>query len=409
MPDDAFAFSTQSVLPAQCVSASRDAESREARPRTGRGIPSLTGVRGIAALWVFCTHAQPVLAAYLAAPDVQKSLFMFNGFRGVDLFFVLSGFILMHVHASEFFVLRADAIRNFYLLRFLRVYPLNTAVLLAVLPIGCAMPEVVAWFRFDHGAPIPYHAHDFSASGFVQTLLLAQSWTFVKLGEWNGPSWTLSAEIAGYAAFPVLALLATRCRSAKWAGFCGAASLVLLIVILCAFGRAGINPTGGFGLVRLVFCFTAGVALSRCHALWPAGARWAGGMTVLALAWVALCLCWRPLNVLVTPAFGLLIFGLSYRRGLIDAILSSRAAVFLGSISFSFYLVHYIPLRLALFVFPRYFAETPLALRLAALTATVAFCIVSAMALHRWVEVPFQRLARGARRARPVGTALRPA
>ncbi|MGQ0494914.1 acyltransferase family protein [Komagataeibacter intermedius] len=93
-----------------------------------RSIPSLTGVRGIAALWVFMTHFYGLAADILHQPWMLQSLFLFNGFRGVDLFFVLSGFILMHVHEGQFTVLRWHVIRDFFIVRFFRVYPLNTFV-----------------------------------------------------------------------------------------------------------------------------------------------------------------------------------------------------------------------------------------------------------------------------------------
>jgi peptidoglycan/LPS O-acetylase OafA/YrhL len=142
-----------------------------------RNIPSLTGVRGVAAAWVFLTHFQLVMAAYLEAPGINAKTFMYNslsnGYRGVDLFFVLSGFILMYVHRADFQQLSTVAMHDFYLMRFFRVYPLNTVILVALLPIGLAMPDVVQWFRFDHGVPIPYQDNYFSAPGFVQSLFLA--------------------------------------------------------------------------------------------------------------------------------------------------------------------------------------------------------------------------------------------
>ena len=368
--------------------------TRASPRRAGSAIASLTGIRGVAALYVCLTHAQIVLATYLEAPSINQNGFMYNGFRGVDLFFVLSGFILMHAHETDFVSIRRDAAWRFYVLRFFRVYPLNTLVLLALVPVALGLPGFVAWTRFLDGAPIAYHDHDFSGLGFVQSLLLAQTWSLIKPGQWNGPAWSLSAEVFGYALFPLLAWAAYRCRSAVLAAAGAALSLLLLVCAMLAFGHATDNPTAAFGLVRMGFCFVAGIALQRCFRFWPAGEGWACLLTVASLGWILLCLTWRPLNLLAVLGFGGLILGLAYQRGPVDAVLASAPAMFLGRISFSFYLIHYMPLRLSLWAYGSRLAESPLWVRVACLLAVAAFCILAAAALQRWFELPCQRLAR---------------
>ncbi len=362
--------------------------------RRADAIASLTGIRGAAAIYVCLTHAQIVLAVYLQAPSIGRNVFFYNGFRGVDLFFILSGFILMHVHERDFRAWRGRPLIDFYVLRFFRVYPLNAAVLLLLVPIALALPGFVDWTRFAGGVPVRWHEHDFSASGFLQTILLAQTWSIIKPGQWNGPAWSLSAEVAGYAVFPVLAWAAIRCRSAALAASGAAASLVLLVVAMIAGGHATDNPTAAFGLVRMGFCFVAGVALSRCHRCWSGGGRWASLVTILSLIWIMTTLLWRPLNLLVVLGFGGIILGLAYRRGPVNAVLESRPALFLGKISFSFYLVHYIPTRLSLWLFDLWLHGSPLWLRAGCVVGLGAFCVGAATLLHRWVELPSQRLAR---------------
>ncbi len=368
-------------------------------------IPSLTGIRGVAALYVFLTHAQVVLATWLEAPSINNNGFLYNGFRGVDLFFVLSGFILMHVHETDFVTVRRASLRRFYVLRFFRVYPLNALILLALVPLVLALPGFVDWTRVDHGVPIRYHDHDFSRAGFVQSLLLAQCWSVIKPGQWNGPAWSLSAEVFGYAAFPWLAWAALRCRSAALAGAVAAGSLLALVGAIYVFHHAGDNPTAGFGLVRMGFCFVAGMTLQRCFRCWQGGAEAAAALTLASVAWILLCLVWRPLNVFVLLGFGGVILGLAYRRGPVNAALESRLALFLGRISFSFYVVHYIPLRLSVWVFQTRLHDAALWLRVGCLVALFGACVGAAAALQRWFEVPCQRLARRVLRGeRKLGT-----
>ena len=370
--------------------------------RAGAGaIPSLTGIRGVAAFYVFLTHAQVVLATYLAAPAINDNGFLYNGFRGVDLFFVLSGFILMHVHEIDFVTFRREQVWSFYVLRFFRVYPLNALILLALVPLVLAAPGFVDWTRFAHGVPARYHEHDFSAAGFAQSLLLAQCWSVIKPGQWNGPAWSLSAEVFGYASFPLLAWVAVRCRSAGLAAAAAAASLLALIVAIYVCHHAADNPTAGFGLVRMGGCFVAGIALQRCYRVWQGGAGLASALTVLSVGWIVLCLLWRPLNVFVLLGFGGVILGLAYRRGPVNAALESPLALFLGRISFSFYVVHYIPLRLSLWLFETRLHDTPLWLRVGCLVVLLGLCVGAATALQRCFEVPCQRLARRVLKTRP--------
>lgn len=93
-------------------------------------IRALTGVRGVAALLVVIYHwAMP----YMPQGSVAFRLFG-RGYLFVDLFFVLSGFMmaLNYGHLFENHV-RWPAIRFFFLRRFARVYPLYFVVMLALI------------------------------------------------------------------------------------------------------------------------------------------------------------------------------------------------------------------------------------------------------------------------------------
>ena len=367
-------------------------------PRGGtrlKGIPSLTGIRGVAAVWVFLTHYQAVLAAWLHDPRILENSFLYNGFRGVDLFFVLSGFILMYVHAEDFRQFNQASLRRFYVLRFFRVYPLNTVVLLALTPIYFWLPDLVTWFRMDHGVPIPYHGSDFSEIGFLQSLFLAQTWTLFKPGEWNGPAWSLSAEVFGYGLFPVLAYFFVWRKSAAASVSSAFASLAILMLLLVRFHHTGDSPTGTFGLVRMIFGFIAGMGMARCYHL-TRDAAWIGNPLALAsLAFIAITLAVPWANMFIVFGFTGLIFALAFQRGPVNAALSSRTSMFLGRISFSLYMVHYVPLKISVWLAQTVFAESALPTRIFCLVAIVGVCLALAMLTYRCVELPMQRYARG--------------
>lgn len=368
-------------------------DSRQTDVRS-RNIESLTGIRGVAAVWVFLTHYQAVMAAYLQSPGIDGNAFLYNGFRGVDLFFVLSGFILMHVHGDDFRTFDADRLRSFYILRFFRVYPLNTAVLIVLVPLCLALPDLVLWFRMDHGVPIPYHSHDFSAPGLVQSLFLAQAWTYLKLGEWNGPAWSLSAEVFGYALFPLLAYVFTRRRSPLACVGIAVGSLGILMVLLAVSHHTQDSPTGTFGLIRMIFGFVAGMSMARCFQLVRRSAGLANPVAWASVAVIVAALSVRSANMFVVFGFCGLIFALAFQKGPIDAALSSRPAMFLGRISFSLYMIHYVPLKMSLWLLQTRLQDTSLSVRVLCLVTIVVFCLALAVATHRYLELPFQRYAR---------------
>ena len=112
-----------------------------------QAIPSLTGIRGIAALWVMLFHIGQGIPGYSLLPWLTGSSFIESGFRGVDLFFILSGFIMMHVHAQDFTVLRRRTLWDFMIMRCIRIYPAHLIALLLILTVVIASPAYVVWAR----------------------------------------------------------------------------------------------------------------------------------------------------------------------------------------------------------------------------------------------------------------------
>ena len=65
-------------------------------------INTLTGVRGIAALWVVVLHGANYTSASTLLPEWTSNLIN-KGWLGVDLFFILSGFVIAYVHQKDFY------------------------------------------------------------------------------------------------------------------------------------------------------------------------------------------------------------------------------------------------------------------------------------------------------------------
>lgn len=358
-------------------------------------IPSLTGLRGAGAIWVFMTHIYGFAAIVWHAPALRACSFFINGFRGVDLFFILSGFILMHVHADDFTGRQSGKLTEFYLTRFFRIYPLNTVVLLALVPLALMEPSYVAMARAFSTPHYAYRAHNLSFPGFIQSLLLAQSWTVAKLGEWNIVSWTLSAEVLGYALFPALCSLVMRENSWARCAAYAVGSLTVLTILLVVFHHANDNPTGTFGSVRMIFCFMAGLCLHRCHQLAPAAAAdLASGLAGLALLFIAATLFVRTAPVLDAFGFAALIFGLAYQRGPVNRMLQSRLALFFGRLSFSFYLIHLLIISIISWSLGHWLRAQGVSVRIASVFVIFLLCLLAAAVLYELVERPSQRLGR---------------
>lgn len=192
---------------------------RDSRPSGASGwgavrrIDSLTGVRILAALAVLASHLpQPV-----GLPPVART-FMSSGYNGVTLFFVLSGFVLAWTYADRLSRPSVAGVRDFFVARFARVYPLYLAALLfAALPQLTHLP-----------------------SGSWLHVLSLQTWSpdiNVAYGL-NGPGWSIGVESFLYLLFPVLLWGALRVppQTQRWV-IVGAAGL--LAVVTGAFFVAG--------------------------------------------------------------------------------------------------------------------------------------------------------------------------
>lgn len=358
-----------------------------------RDIPSLTGLRGAAALWVMAFHVCKVAGEQHAPWAAHMSLLSF-GWTGVDLFFVLSGFILMWVHGADFARPTKAALGRFATARVVRVYPLSLAVLLLIALLAWADPSFVAWCRARN-------SDDFSLQAFARTAFLANRWVNGAGGDWNEPTWSLSAEVVGYAAFPILAWLLVRC-SPKAALAVAVLSLATLAVFEVLTGLAGTNPIDQIpALMRMGCGFVAGMAVCRAReTAGRQGAAWTAPGSLCAVLAIGVA-CQIKLGVLLAPTgFALLIYSLSFGAGALNDLLSSPPGLFLGRISFPLYLIHLTPL-LWLASHVNFGLLSPVNAA-ALMSGYIAFCLASASLLHLLVERPLHRWARrGFHLARP--------
>jgi peptidoglycan/LPS O-acetylase OafA/YrhL len=285
-------------------------------------ILSHTGIRGVAALLVVLCHLVP------SVNFTRRSYLM------VDLFFVLSGFIISYVYSD----LRGTV--SFFRARFARIYPLHVFALLAqtVVAFGMIAQMMLAGLPYT-----PLTSRDLL--NWILQLFLIQSWVPNYLA-WNIQSWSISAEMFAYLLFPLLIfwrVRSPRTMSMAILGF----SIAFYVYVAVAMadmnivsGLAPFRCFAGFGLGMLVY-------FNRSRELSP---RILSSIQLVALG-AALCvLCWKISDPLIVPAFALLVWSTWTDQGLVSAFLSSRSLQWLGDISYSIYLLH-LPVFLGFYFF----------------------------------------------------------
>jgi peptidoglycan/LPS O-acetylase OafA/YrhL len=220
-----------------------------------RSLDGLTVLRGLAALGVFLFHLNARMYEDQYLPRYVP--FVDHYYLGVDLFFILSGFILAHVHGGDFQLLSMRSARRFYMLRLARIYPVHLCVMLLFLCLFVMQQAVGERFGIGLRADISHY----SLKGFLAHLALLASGAFTWNSPvtWNFPAWSVSAEWFAYLWFPLLAWTALPLSRRT----CLAALTAVIVGFAVVYGFSFGDSMDLDGLIRVVFEFTAGVLIYR--------------------------------------------------------------------------------------------------------------------------------------------------
>ncbi|MFC9433024.1 acyltransferase family protein [Nocardia sp. NPDC057030] len=365
-------------------------EERVTARRISR-LPSLTGLRWIAALLVFTTHAayQPGLLPPGAAAEGFMHMVKMGGYIGVGFFFVLSGFVLTWSAREH------DTPARFWRRRFFKIYPNHfVAFLLAVGLMLLTGREIVGW---------------------VQQVLLLHAWwpdLDVAFGV-NDVSWSLSVEALFYLSFPLLIVLVRRIRPDRlWWWAIGIMAAVVLMPVIAKLLPAQpqvwweATPEYEYWFVYVfppvrALDFVLGMVMARIVmvGVWPrVRARWAG------LAFVAgyLAASFLPTTFAIVAATIVPLAFLIPAAAAADldgrpSWLASRPMVWLGDVSFAFYLLHELVLYNMYRLYGDEFQPT-LAQAIGLWALSLGGTVVLAWGMHRLVELPMQHRFSGPRR-----------
>ena len=372
--------------------------------RTGE-IKALSGLRIVAAVWVVLFHFRPLLEQ--AAPGFRSALapILNCGAQGVDLFFMLSGFVLTWNYLErmgESWSWRATV--RFLWLRLARVWPVY------LVTMHLAALWIVFTLHVGHIPPEPWVLDGFNAVGYVRQVLMIQLWfvPFFDGSSWDGPAWSISAEWLAYLMFGVLILVIFRiARSTRARGLIALAFVATLppIFLLLASGHF---YTPWSWLPRIVMQFTAGALVcAAVRKLRPSdGARRNTGYAALLLLGVIVGILYlldaHPIPKILDGAglvdvlFVPLLFTLAVGSGGLPWVLSLRPVVYLGHISFSLYMVHelvhttwnWAAMQFEITLLPDLTGK-------AVVIGLLAAVVASAALLYHLVEEPARRWMRG--------------
>lgn len=294
-------------------------------------IRSHVGLRGLAALFVVAYHLQ-YRAGHLPIEDATT--FFKRSYLMVDLFFILSGFIMAYVYDLRpgARMTRAD-VRTFLLRRFIRIYPLHLVTLIAMVLYATVLSIAFAAV----GKPVPVQWSDHSLVLLGAQFLLLNAWVPGPNG-WNIPSWSISAEFVAYLLFPAfVAVAAARPRPAALLGMLGA----ILFYIYGADGSS-LDITGGaFAPVRCLAGFVLGLVMHGSRSWFGhLGSRTLSVIQIAAVIWSLLLMAVPSNDSLVIPGFACVVVATWTDRGVIAQALSTRVLQWLGDISYAVYIVH---------------------------------------------------------------------
>lgn len=378
---------------------------------SSRRIPELDGLRGLAIGLVLVWHyfGFPLDPQLPGGAFVRQSLSL--TWSGVDLFFVLSGFLiggilLDHREAPRYF-------QSFYARRVCRIFPLYFGWLLVSLTVLAVVPRfaegpVAAGLFSD---PVPAWCY----------VIFGQNYAMARLGDfgspWLGVTWSLAIEEQFYLLLPLLIRFLPPRRLPVYLGSLALLAPVSLVLLGHEGGMRGYVSTHHrldslmLGvLLAWALRRDGGLRWARAHrphlygilAVLVAGAAWMSSLRELPVALYPFLYSWMAL------LYGsLLVLAVTEERGPVAALTRLRALRWLGGLAYGVYIFH-LPVQHVLHWLirdqvPRLHAPADFAVTLAALAVTLGIAVLS---WHRF-EKPILEIGKSFSYGEPAARSLR--
>ncbi|MGF7155684.1 acyltransferase family protein [Novosphingobium gossypii] len=327
-------------------------------------------LRATAAMLVVLVHLQ-TLGSPLGLEPLVFDLFAV----GVDLFFVISGFIMVHTTSR-----RPVSPGRFIVDRLVRIAPLYWGLTVAVFVVALAVPHLLGTTRADWGA-------------------LARSLAFIPAERGDGTmrpilfvGWSLNLEMAFYVIFALALMIRERNRRIG-----GTIGLLLVVVAFGALMRDSLSPEVRFLTQPMLLEFAAGMAIGWLYPRLPASkgaailAACLAPLALVMLVWMARWPLPGGWPGSLPAAVAAVICALVAERG--GLAIAWRPAQSIGDASYALYLTHPFVTQ----------AWTQAALHAGFLSPTtapwllagaMACAVIVALGTHAWIEQPLGRAAR---------------
>jgi peptidoglycan/LPS O-acetylase OafA/YrhL len=355
-------------------------------------IKSLTGIRWVAAFYVFIFHCQIHLGRAFSWKPLAS--FIDNGATAMSLFFILSGWILTHVYNTGSF-----DIRDFYLKRFSRIYPCYFAYGLFSIPM--IFLQSIEYKFMVFGGTLR------DVINFIYALFLfifmLQAWLPSLFGYWNfGGSWSLSVEAFFYLLFPFFRQLLNGVKTQ---------TLNLMIVLVFIFSIA---PFLGFYLfsqetdyntIRIMIYDNPmlrlpefllgmmGYILTIEHKnIILASPKIFTGLFVFFIVFLSIPLkhiSYGLYSFICVPFFLSFIASAHLSKGFLSLFLGNSIMQYLGKISYSFYLSQFVSFGL----FKGFLIKNNENISIRWACSFILTLVVSVIVYH-FIEVPFRKRLR---------------
>lgn len=185
------------------------------------------------------------------------SMFIMKGWLGVDLFFILSGFILSYSYQERMRVLSFSSVRFFIINRLAKIFPAHLFVMLI---FGIA----VATARYAN--IFPDYSSNFGLQNYFLQIFLLHGIGIVEPRGWNLPTWSISSELLAYLLFPILVIILNKFENLK-------ANLLLIVSMMMFLIFLAWNLNNGtkfmldyqFSGLRVVSEFFIGICLCQIY------------------------------------------------------------------------------------------------------------------------------------------------
>ncbi|MBS1916550.1 MAG: acyltransferase [Bacteroidetes bacterium] len=306
-------------------------------PHKTQYLSNLTPLRGIAALLVAIFHFEMAIARFVPA---QQTMFFEKSYLMVDLFFIMSGFIIFHVYRESFLdAIKKENLKKFIVARFARIYPLHIFSLLLL---------VILVIVFSPAGTYPNRIEDPAA--ILTNVFLLQSYYIHNIFTWNIPAWSISAEWISYMLFPLLVLFISKKKRLS--------VVVLIVLVITAYLSImfllprknpmnpaipvphNINTTYDYGFLRGIAGFITGMIMYILYQSSTAKKIFQKDVTVLfSLILLVLAMHFAVSDGYCIILFAAIVIAFACNGGYLHKICNNRILQYLGLISYSIYLM----------------------------------------------------------------------